>query len=202
MALNSTPNASDIISQTQPLIKANFDGINGGFNVDHVEFNTTAPYTGSNAGKHNKVSFPVTTAPAGAANEFYFYNANGLVTGNPNLWLQTGAAPADAIPIAGDESRETTVSGWTYLPSGMLLQWKTFAVNNDGIVHPENLPIAFTTDMLSVWGSLSNAPASTTIVYSARASRNGASLQSVNLGIMSNGGPLPALNITVFAIGY
>lgn len=156
MALNSTPNASDIISFTQPLIKTNFDSINGGFNVDHVEFNTTAPYTGSNAGKHKQVTFIAGGTPASGANEFGLYNLAGDLR-----IVKVGGVD---VPICGTTAATANMS---YLPSGVIIKWGTGSVATGSDAAITFTP-AFPNGAYAIFGALNiaSSPSAAAICFS------------------------------------
>jgi len=142
MALNSLPLASQIISFTQQPIKDNFDGINAGFAVDHVELSALAPFTGANAGKHKKVSFVAATAPSFGTNEFGMYNNSATQT----LYIRNEPGTS-TIPICGASASNNATNGWSYLPSGIIMQWVTASVSTSSF-SPTTVPFPkdFTAD--------------------------------------------------------
>lgn len=79
-----TPNANDIIAQTQPLLLANNQGYVDGFAVDHVAYNATG------AGKHNHSTYPIqASAPATIAGEGAVYTKdNTKITGTADLYYR------------------------------------------------------------------------------------------------------------------
>jgi len=133
MALNITPESYNTLAQTQLLIKNNFIFINDGFAFDHVEFNSTG------AGKHNKITFPVQAAApvfvdAGdlglfsllnattTKNELNVYKANGVGANFVNVPF-TASILSNSVPGPG-------TAGWSYLPSGLIIQWGKYSANN------------------------------------------------------------------------
>lgn len=127
MALNiNVPQANQTLAITQPLILNNFNAINTAFAVDHVNFNDPGQ------GKHNKITFPVqnpastfpTVGDLGlfsflntttTKNELNVYKANNA--GYVNVPF-TASTLSNSAPVAGG-------SGWSYLPSGLIIQWGT-----------------------------------------------------------------------------
>lgn len=79
-----TPNANDIISQTQPLLLANNQDYVDKFAVDHV------PYNDSGGGKHNKSTYPIQgSAPVTGGGEGAIYTKNSSVSsGRTDLYYK------------------------------------------------------------------------------------------------------------------
>ena len=115
MALNDVPQPAQSLNVTQAPIRSNFSTIDTTFSIDH------AAYGSANAGKHNKVSFPLQlAAPVFAANEMGLFNQNTVVTGRPDVWM--ARAGAAAFPITGYANGAIVANNavsWTYLPSGL-----------------------------------------------------------------------------------
>lgn len=125
------PQVGDEPSTTQPQLLLNWGAIQSLIDVDHADF------ASPNAGKHNKITFPVQCAvPAFAAgevglfslldattntNELTYYNVGGVSTPITASILSTG--------IPGLSS-----AGWAYLPSGILLKWGNAAANGNTVV--------------------------------------------------------------------
>jgi len=134
MALNNVPLAGQSLAVTRNPINANFATINAAFLVDHVEYNTAGQ------GKHNKVTFPVQAAtPAFAATEDGLYNkipaAPFPLTLIPEMFAhkQNFAGAVEVPMTASILSTSNPVvfsSGWTYLPSGIILKWGANQVAN------------------------------------------------------------------------
>jgi len=121
MALIDIPFPTQTLGQTNLTVRNNFLYINAGFAVNHVTLN------GPNAGKHNLVQMIRQGAdPAVAATEISTYNKLG-VSGVSEVFLRRGS-PAKVYDTTGSIlSTNPTIaganSGWTYLPSGILLKW-------------------------------------------------------------------------------
>jgi hypothetical protein len=132
---SNIPLATDKLSTSQSDLNGNFTEINTYVNVDHVAFN------GANQGKHKKATFPVAAAPgaAGAA-EVGIYAANS--GGVPELFINKTATQ---IPFTASLKAN---AGWTYLPSGIIIQWTSGVMN--GAASVVALPIAFPTAMFTV----------------------------------------------------
>lgn len=129
---NNIPQPNDELSVSQPQILANFAEISTAFNLNHVNFNANGE------GKHAFVEMPNQstvpfTPPVTIANEVGLYCNSSTFTNQPELFFikQNGStAPAPLNAANGYEvtsSNYINEGGWTRLPSGIMLQWGTFA---------------------------------------------------------------------------
>ena len=136
MAYNANiPQATDQMSHSQADILENFLEIDSVVAIDHSGFGTP------NEGKHNQVRFPVAAAPAATpVTEVGMYCAAS--GGTNELFINKNASQ---IPFTKSSK---TAQGWTYLPSGILMQWGTGTCSNGGTV--VNFPMVFPTACLSV----------------------------------------------------
>jgi hypothetical protein len=137
------PKPTDTLSQSQENILNNFTAIQGLIDVNHVDFSD-----GINYGKHNVAEFPVqAVAPTFAAGEVGLYNLLPVspypLTGVDEMFInKQNSATAVKIPMTAsilstNSGPVAGSSGWTYLPSGILLKWGTVSgvlVNSDGTV--------------------------------------------------------------------
>lgn len=117
---NNVPQAGQRIKDTQQPINDNFAAIDTLIAVNHEAFNT------ADAGKHKFVTLTNQgAAPVGAANEWNIYNI--LNGGVQELTLRkAGGVEIPITKYAGGGS------GYTYLPSGMILKWGEGTVNGNG----------------------------------------------------------------------
>ncbi len=142
MTLNDVPLASQTLGLTQPLIRSNFDSIDMAFAVDHVGYNLT------NAGKHARVTLPVLPAPSFVATEGGMYNALDSFSGTNQIFIHT---PTGALNVPMTAASLTS-NGYSYLPSGLLMQWG-FQVNiplgTNSIVFSKVFPNAVLNIMVS-----------------------------------------------------
>ena len=128
------PQAADLISTSQDDILQNFTAIYNSFAAatDHPDLNS------ADAGKHNKITYVrQAAAPVPAGNDLAVYN---VVSGaNSQLWFNR--AGGTAVPFT-EKVFTVNTSGYTYLPSGLLLKFgrgltagaaATLAVNMNGI---------------------------------------------------------------------
>jgi hypothetical protein len=126
------PLATDQLSQSQSDIQGNFQAIKALVDVNHVDF-----ANGVDFGKHNFVTFPVqSVAPVFAATEEGLYNkvpaAPFPLTAVNELFInkRSGAGsvqiPMTASILSTSSSPGFGSSGWTYLPSGILIKWGKF----------------------------------------------------------------------------
>jgi len=109
----NTPGSTDLISQTQPLILANFQLLE--------------PW-GNGYGAFTLQG----GAPAFAANTDYLYLLSYATTSTNELWIhkQTTAGLSEVPFTASKMSDNVAAScdnGWTYLPSGLLMKWGSVA---------------------------------------------------------------------------
>lgn len=121
----NVPLPAQSLATSQPLIQGNFVTIQNAFVQDHVDYNTTGQ------GKHNQVTFPnFTGSIAFLAGEIGLFNQTASPTGVPDIWLQRGTGTP--YPMTGKSA--TNSPGWSYLPSGILIQWGVSTVNTNSTV--------------------------------------------------------------------
>jgi len=135
------PLGTDKLSTSQNDILNNFQAINTFTAIDHVAFNA------ADQGMHKSVTMPVAAAPAPIGAGYFQMYAADDPSGNPQVWIDDSVTQ---IPI---NSALKANPGWTYLPSGIILQWSfgTMGVNVNTISIA--LLIPFTTAFLSVQGT-------------------------------------------------
>lgn len=122
MSLNDVPQAAQTLAQTQNPIRQNFSAINTAFSVNHNEIN------GVGQGKHKFLQMPENAAPATAVNEAGFYANVGATSAVTELYFRR---ENNGTSIPATETVEVTASnGWTYLPSGVIMQWGTQIIDN------------------------------------------------------------------------
>lgn len=113
---NNIPQATDDLSISQSDILNNFAAIDTFVNVNHVSFN------GADQGKHSQITFPLGPLAGQpftyGVGEIGLQSLNQLPTSVPDIWMTRGVGTA--IPITGSLKATT---GWTYLPSGVLIKW-------------------------------------------------------------------------------
>jgi hypothetical protein len=139
MAYNQAiPQAPDLLSQSQSEIQENFAQIQTLVGINHINFGATG------AGKHLYLQIPEHAAPATAVNEAGFYANVGATSTVTELFFRRENNGA-SIPMTESLSAAT---GWTFLPSGIMLQWGTSGINNQVVV---NFPRAFPTACFRVF---------------------------------------------------
>jgi len=146
MPYNSNiPQATDKISTSQGQILGNFQAINTWVNVDHGGLNAGAGIVGA----HLKVSLPngpnPPTIPFDANSNGFFCSTGSHVPGIRQIYahIQVQGPALRDIPftesiLATNAAPAANATGWTYLPSGILLKWGLFNVPNGG---PTNLNV-------------------------------------------------------------
>lgn len=153
------PQSTDLLSISQGQILNNFGAIQSLIDTDHVDFASGT----ATAGQHDRISFTVQTSPPAqnlpnranwVAGQVGMYSALNAVTNKNELYInKTNQATVTQIPATASVLSVTSApaalsSGWTYLPSGILLKWAANVVANGQtvITFPvgANIP-AFTT---------------------------------------------------------
>lgn len=135
MAYNpNIPQPTDIIANSQADLLANFTAINDLININHQTFG--AP----NEGKHKFLQMPEQNmVPSTAENEAGLYAAVGTTSAEAELVFRR---ENNGQSIAFTECLAAS-SGWTRLPSGILMQWATVSiVNSSTFTFPITFPTA------------------------------------------------------------
>ncbi len=120
------PQPSDALSSSQPDLLGNFQALKVLIDINHGTFGA------ADEGKHKFVTFPVqSSAPVFLATENGLYNL--VPTASPQTAIQElfirkqSAAGVKDIPFTASILSTATpgalTSGWTYLPSGLILKW-------------------------------------------------------------------------------
>lgn len=219
MALTSLPNAGQTLVQTRDPIRINFDTINSGFALNHVELTAGDP----NSGKHKFITFPLQVAsPVFAGNDFGLWLEawSGAGTSNRNeLFLQNPQLPIAALPIritASNLATAVTVglpsvvsqAGWFYLPCGFLVKFGQLGVINANISSlAMQMPLtdasgadipAFTTIIMGAMAISSNAGTVNSMISCSGPASGGQKLTHL---FVSNAGTQPT-SVFFLAIGY
>ncbi len=138
MSFNANiPQPTDIPANSQPQLLANFQGINTLINVNHIGFDL------ADQGKHKWVSFPdqVLAVPTTLNTEVALFSSTNIDTGNIELNF-VRQNNGTVIPMT---ARGGTTSGWTMLPSGIIIKWNTGAGFGSFPVNANAFGKAFTT---------------------------------------------------------
>jgi hypothetical protein len=156
MAYNQNiPQATDALAQSQQDILNNFLANYNAFNVNHVTFNA-----GADMGKHKWITLPVQNPSppiAFAAGELAMYSFLSPVTSQNEIYINKTnevtvvQTPSTASILSVASAPGNNVSGWTYLPSGILMKWGSATANGDtAIVFPVAATIPVFTDVMSM----------------------------------------------------
>lgn len=152
MAYNAAiPLSTDKLSSSQVDLYNNFQAINTFVAVDHVGFNAAT------SGKHNRVFFVQQSgdvATAGATDAVLYTKAG---TGGANSLYYRGASNATPIEIS---YALKAASGYTRLPSGIIMQWASGTITAGVASITVTLPIAFPGDVLNCQVSPTTGPGS------------------------------------------
>lgn len=151
MAYNpSVPQATDLVSQSQDDILNNFTAIKTLVDINHVTFDAVGE------GKHAFVQFPVQSpVPTTGAGEVGLYSQTSAITGNPELVF----APESAATTYEFTSATKNSTGFTMLPSGIIIKWGTGTVGAN-------------TTAVATFDAAAGVPAFTT-VYNVQVTRQG-----------------------------
>lgn len=120
---NTIPQPTDKLKDSQADLLANFQAIQTLIEVNHATFGD------ANEGKHTFVTFPVQgSAPSFAAGEEGLYNQAYATTTKNELFVHKQSVDAlTEVPCTASILSNTAVascdSGWSYLPSGLLIKW-------------------------------------------------------------------------------
>lgn len=156
MAYNpNIPQPTDQLSQSQSDILNNFQALQTLIDVNHVDF------ASSDQGKHKWVTFPVQTPSppiAFGAGELALYSFLNATTTKNELYInKTNQATVVQIPttasiLSTSSNPGNNVSGWTYLPSGILLKWGQATANGiTGISFPVSANIPVFTNVMAMF---------------------------------------------------
>lgn len=139
---SNIPQATDIPAQSQSQIFTNFGSIQAIIDVNHADFGMAT------AGQHNYVQMPVqASAPAVNVGDVGLYN---LLSGGIN---QMFLRKSDGTSIPMTQSSFAS-PGYTYLPSGIIIQWSFVTTNGTNPFGPINFPIAFTANPFTILTSI------------------------------------------------
>ena len=153
MAYNpAIPAANDLLSQSQSDIQQNFAAIQTVLGINHINFGAVGE------GKHLYLQLPEHAAPITAVNEGGFYANVGATSAITELFFRR-ENNGESIPMT--ERQTGATPGWTFLPSGIMLQFGTANVNNNTIV---TLTRAMPTTLLFVLVSSKRVGAQTNVV--------------------------------------
>lgn len=119
MAYNQNiPEASDLISQSQADLKANFQAIQTLLTVNHEIFGAAGE------GKHKHVSFPNQSAsPTTTATEVAVFARSSSLSSASELCVRR-QSDGNVYEFT---SSTAAANGWTRLPSGILIKWGSSA---------------------------------------------------------------------------
>lgn len=135
---NAIPGPNDLLSQSQSDIQQNFAAIQTLIGINHINFGAAGE------GKHLYLQLPEHVAPVTAINEAGFFANVGTTSTVTELFFRR-ENNGESIPMT--ERATGGAPGWTFLPSGIMLQFGTFVVNDHTVV---TLPRAMPTTLLFV----------------------------------------------------
>lgn len=115
------PQATDLLSVSQGDILDNFGAIKALIDVNHVDFAAIG------AGKHSFVEMPVQSpVPTTSGGEVGLYCQTSASTTQPEMVFarQAGSSYPAAIQTVEFTSTNYNTTGWSRIPSGILLKWR------------------------------------------------------------------------------
>lgn len=128
----SIPQATDLISNSQAQILANFSQLNTQFGVDHVAFNTGS---GNGDGTHKHITFdnaPTEPTVSGTISSIFPL----LVGSNQELFFKNAGSEYNATGKTQITGPSLLASeGYAFLPGGLLLKWGTFSGGGGATTH-------------------------------------------------------------------
>lgn len=134
----NTPQFNDVPSSSQPQLLNNFQSISTFVNVNHVDFDLP------DQGKHKWVSFPIQgSSPATNTTEVALFSKTSANTGNVELYMRK--QNNGTLTSFTEQAAITSSSGWTYLPSGILMKWGTLNATGAITVDANTFGPAYTT---------------------------------------------------------
>lgn len=131
----NTPLDSQIIKDTQPTIKENFQSTFNFVGIDHNDVNTI------NAGKHKQVTFtPQNDLEPITIGESRFVNTLAPSTGDYRLaYINTDAVGAIRTVYWNAAKNDGNATGWTQLPSGAYHRWMKLDFDGTELLIPIDL---------------------------------------------------------------
>lgn len=197
---NDGPLATDRINDTQAPIRENFNTIDTAWQVNHVDFTDAADF-----GKHVQIDCAeLVNHPLIDADDISLYNFESTITNQPELYVKrAGAFGVAGTPFTASGWDAGTLSGWTYLPSGLLVKFGVIDwIAAGGVAHNTYaLPVAAT---IPVFTAVYNCQF-TTVKSAAGVTDAIAQLDSFgpvsityNIGKISAIGTVPASNVGVY----
>jgi hypothetical protein len=151
------PQSGDQISQSQPLILANFQSLQDAQDRNHVALSDTV-----NRGKHNFVEMPAQgSTPVTAVGEIELHGK--AIGGTTQLYCSRDNDVGTLTQLTTAIVPLVATSGYSFIPGGMIIQWGQ--VNFSGSTGVVNFPTAFPVDALMVVASPFNANAGASSFY-------------------------------------
>ena len=140
MTLNNVPVPGQSLASSRDLINQNFVTIDAAFQTDHVPYTSSSPLQG----KHNRVTFPLQAmAPVFIGSDSGLYSALDSFSAKNQIFIvPPGTSPLTPLTPVPMTAASFTIPGWSYLPSGLLMQWGQDTITG-GVTTPIPLPKTF-----------------------------------------------------------
>jgi hypothetical protein len=192
--LNVVPVAGQSLGASRDLISQNFSVIDTAFTVNHVPYNDGS----GNQGKHAFVQFNVLgSAPTPIASDISMYNFNSTLTGLNELFI----VKADGTTTTPMTASDQATTGWTYLPSGLLLKWGTTNAVNGSNPFVYTYPTSASTPVFNAVYSVMISAVDAVVPFSGSLSVQSGTVTTTGFSVVYNGTPTSTTAATYLAIG-
>jgi hypothetical protein len=192
--LNNVPTASQTLASSQSLIQANFATIDTAFTVNHVSYNDGS----GNQGKHAFIQFPVQAlAPVAAPGDISLYNQNSSLTGLNELYI----VKADATTKTPMTASHQAPTGWTYLPSGVLMKWGTTSTISSSEPFSYTFPVSSSTPVFTTIFTVMLTTSDSNPPFSGAVAVQTSSLSTTGFSVIYNGTASGTTVVNYLAIG-
>lgn len=198
--VNNIPQAADLLSQSQASLLTNTQGVSTFLNIDHIDF------ASASAGMHKWIELPTAGTPSVVAGKMDLYpklnNAGNFATGRNELFIQPAGQVSGLLGAAIPATAvNPSTNGWTYLPSGMILQWGSFTTSAaDYTSNTFSFPQPFPTAAVSL--QITVKPTETFRDWGVGIITSASQFQVATLGMAGSSPSFQASTFYFTAIGY
>ena len=162
--LTQTPNAGDILSDSQVDLQNNFTYLQTGLNRDHI-----VDFYGNTSDAKQCLHKKVSLVPQVSPDPVMTPGAQSLLyTFSNNLYFKNSSNVPVGIKLTNNEASSplSTGNGMSWLPGGLMIQWGQFtSASNPATV---TFPVAFSAPPFSIVATVAN-PATQTVSVQVRA---------------------------------
>lgn len=192
--LNNVPVPSQSSASSQSLIQENFITIDTAFSLNHVSYNDGS----GDQGKHAFVQFyNLSTVPTPAGGDITMYNATSSLTTNNELFI-VKANGTTTTPLTASHQATT---GWTYLPSGVLMKWGTTTTISASEPFAYAFPTSATTPVFSNIFTVMLTTSDANPPFSGAVAVQTSSIATTGFSVIYNGTAASSTVVNYLAIG-